>query len=158
MEKFTFFLRGPLSQWVKSQFIVDGIIYCNAEQYMMAQKAIIFNDKEIFEQIMATTSPKEHQALGRQVRGFNQEIWNKVARDVVYIGNYSKFSQNEDLKKILFDTYGTTLVEASPTDLIWGCGFEENDSRILDRAQWLGKNWLGETLTKVREALIESEK
>lgn len=33
-----------------------------------------------------------------------------------------QFSQNDDLKTILFSTYPKTLVEASPYDKIWGIG------------------------------------
>ena len=39
MEKFTFFWSGPFSQWHPSPFIIDGVTYNCAEQYMMAEKA-----------------------------------------------------------------------------------------------------------------------
>lgn len=40
---------GCFSQWQKSYFKADGYEYNCAEQYMMGQKALIFNDKESFE-------------------------------------------------------------------------------------------------------------
>ena len=88
------------------------------------------------------------------VAGFNKEQWEQVARDVVYKGCYAKFTQNQDLKQALLATAGTTLVEASPEDRIWGIGLRKTDPRALNRATWRGTNWLGEILTKVREDLL----
>ena len=36
--------KSCLSQWWDCRFIVDGIPYHTAEQYMMAQKALLFGD------------------------------------------------------------------------------------------------------------------
>jgi hypothetical protein len=44
-------------------------------------------------------------------------------------------------------------VEASPYDRIWGIGLGEEQARITPPEQWLGTNWLGEVLTKLRDDL-----
>src|SRR5579883_1488555 len=44
--QFTFFWHGPFSQWHGCTFRVDGVAYNCAEQYMMAQKAVLFGDEE----------------------------------------------------------------------------------------------------------------
>lgn len=150
MEQFTFFWGGPFSQWYLSTFVVDGITYNCAEQYMMAEKARLFNDFETLAKIMAEKNPRKQKALGREVKGFDVEKWKPVARDIVYKGGEAKFSQNPDLKLVLANTTGTTLVEASPNDDIWGIGLAEGDPRTLSRDTWLGSNWLGEALTKLR--------
>ncbi len=155
MEKFTLFWDGPFSQWEPCQFEVEGITYNCAEQYMMARKAFIFNDDDTCARIMNEDHPREQKKLGRLVKGFNSGSWEYMARDVVYEGNYAKFTQNEELLKKLLATRGTTLVEASPYDCIWGIGLRESDKDALDRSKWRGLNWLGETLTGLREDLIE---
>ena len=38
------------------------------------------------------------------------------------IANYAKYSQNPELRRYLFDTGNSTLVEASPDDTYWGIG------------------------------------
>jgi ribA/ribD-fused uncharacterized protein len=153
-EQFTFFWRGPFSQWHRSSFTVDDITYCTAEQFMMAAKARLFGDSSTERKILRAVSPKEQKALGRAVTPFDEDKWNSVARDLVYQGNHAKFSQNSDLKELLIATQGTTLVEASPFDQVWGIGLAEDDPRALKIETWNGKNWLGEVLTKVREDIM----
>ena len=47
------------SQWWTSPFVVDDVRYNTAEHWMMAQKAFLFNDKEIFAKITAANSAVE---------------------------------------------------------------------------------------------------
>jgi ribA/ribD-fused uncharacterized protein len=63
-------------------------------------------------------------------------------------------SQNKELGDFLKSTEGKLLVEANPYDKIWGVGLAEDDYLILDCHNWLGTNWLGEVLTKVRITLF----
>jgi ribA/ribD-fused uncharacterized protein len=154
-EQFTFFWHGPFSQWHGCWFKVDGVVYNCAEQYMMAQKAALFHDNESLAEIMASDNPRIQKGLGRKVRGFNQSKWDAQSREIVYRGNWAKFTQNDELKQLLLATSGTTLVEASPADRIWGIGLGEDDPQARDRKTWRGRNWLGEVLTKVREDIIK---
>jgi ribA/ribD-fused uncharacterized protein len=165
MENFTYFWknRSPFTQWYPSKF--RGIVpvkenfsiftFTRCEQYMMYRKAAIFGDWEIADLIMETDHPSLHLELGRKVKQFDLNKWNAVAKDIVYDGNLLKFSQNESLKATLFETSGTTLVEASPNDTVWGIGLSQDDPRALSRSTWLGTNWLGEALTEVRNNLMK---
>nr|WP_145403588.1 NADAR family protein [Paenibacillus xylanexedens] len=155
MEKFTFFWHtaSPFSQWHPADFIVNGLQYTSAEQYMMHQKALLFGDLKIAEQIMSTNSASVQKKLGRQVKGFDQTVWEAECQRIVYEGNQAKFTQNEELLEALLATRGTTLVEASPDDRIWGVGLAEDNPRIRNRSTWRGTNWLGEILTRLREEI-----
>lgn len=154
-EKFTFFWDGPFSQWEPCKFIVDGITYNSSEQYMMAYKARVFGDKDTLDRIMEAEHPRDQKKLGRQVKGFNADRWANIAREIVYEGNYAKFTQNPELLEKLLATEGTTLVEASPHDCVWGIGLREDDPDAQDRATWKGTNWLGEILTGLRHDIVE---
>lgn len=157
-QKYYFFWKGPLSQWKVSFFTDDdNVHYCCAEQYMMYKKALLFNDLETANAIMNTSSPKEHQELGRKVKNFNQEIWDQNARNIVYTGNILKFKQNPSLLKLLLATQDKILVEASPFDTIWGIGLNVDDALVTDDSKWKGKNWLGETLTRVKQHFQNGE-
>lgn len=150
-EQFTFFYGGHASQWAPSRFVIDGVIYNCAEQYMMAMKAMLFNDPDALEIIMDTDNPKIQKAAGRTVVGFNQILWEQNCKLFVYRANLAKFMQNPDFLVWLQSTDGTTLVEASPWDKIWGIGLAASDPRCLSRSTWLGTNWLGDIVTQVRE-------
>ncbi len=159
MSQYTFFWKShsPFSQWYLCNFVVDGIEFNCAEQYMMYKKAELFSDLETAKKILESTSPAKQKKLGRQVKGFDQQIWDQHCKQIVYEGNYAKFTQNPDLKEELLKTKGTILVEASPVDRIWGVGLSEEDPRILNPKEWRGRNYLGEILTKLREDLMKSE-
>jgi ribA/ribD-fused uncharacterized protein len=150
MQKFTFFWRGPLSQWARSPFSVEGTEYFCAEQFMMSEKAKLFGDHEINEAIMNADNPSECKQLGRKVKNYNDEAWNAVAKDVVYKANHAKFTQNPELYEKLMASEGE-LVEASPYDKKWGIGLREDDVRAQDKSTWCGTNWLGEVLTQLRD-------
>ena len=157
-EKFTLFYGGYFSQWYRCQFEIDGIEYNCTEQFMMAEKARFFGDADALGRIMKESHPRGQKAIGREVKNFDVAKWNAVARDRVYAGNYAKFTQNKGLKLELEATKGTTLVETSPTDKIWGIGRDSDDPLALNRDTWRGTNWLGEVLNKVRDDIIAGVK
>lgn len=160
-EKFTFFYGGPFSNFYPVYFMdSDGVTYSCTEQYYMAKKALFFKDSFNYEKIMAETNPKQQKFFGRKVANFDKAKWyglgtaENPAKKIMFDGNYLKYSQNEALKKILLKTEGTTLVEASPFDTVWGIGMDANNYFSKYRRYWKGKNWLGEVLTQVRDKLI----
>ncbi len=51
--------KSCLSQWFEAGFDIDGVTYKTAEHWMMAEKARLFGDNEMLEQIIAAPTPKE---------------------------------------------------------------------------------------------------
>jgi len=156
-EEFELFWHGPFSQWHPCTFKVNGVEYCSAEQYMMAQKALLFGDTAVHADIMAEQDPKQIKKYGRLVSNFNKELWDKHRFTIVLGASIAKFTQNPDLKKILMDTELKTLVEASPLDNIWGIKLAADDYRATDRTKWKGINLLGQVLTMTREYIKWTE-
>ena len=117
-DKYVFFFGGICSQWVSSKFTIDGIKYNCAEQYMMAQKALFFKDKEQLQKIMNTDNPRDQKYYGRQVKNFDYKEWSKISRGVVFKGNMAKFTQNPRMLDELLSYGDREMVEASPTDKI----------------------------------------
>ena len=148
-------IKTCMSQWWPSEFTENNVLYKTAEHYMMAQKALLFNDHEIFERILQKESPKDVKDLGRQIRNFNLEIWDQHKFQLVKQGNVLKFSQNEQLKHFLKQTKNKVLVEASPVDKIWGIGLTEDDANAHNPIAWKGENLLGFALMEVRDQLNE---
>lgn len=151
-----YFVGGPFSQWYASPFEAEilnaGTHKFNCcEQYMMAGKALVFNDDDVFNAIMLETNPRKHKELGRQVRDFDPDLWNLVARAIVHQGNVAKFTSTEKLNQYLLGTDDLYLVEGAVYDAVWGVKLAWDDPKIEDPANWQGTNWLGETLMQVRD-------
>ncbi|WP_026212410.1 NADAR family protein [Longispora albida] len=144
---------GCLSQWWPSRFEVDGLVYATAEHYMMWSKATLFGDDEIAAKTLAASTPGAVKALGRQVRGFQQELWEAERFRIVVAGNAAKFGQDAELGAYLAGTGNRVLVEASPVDRIWGIGLAADDPRAGNPQQWRGLNLLGFALMVVRNGL-----
>lgn len=153
MSKYHFFWGGPFSQWCPSKFTIEGVEYNCAEQYMMAQKAILFGDTGIHSKIMACKEPSTQKSLGKKVSGFDLTTWQQNAKLIVYRGNLAKFSQNPNLYEYLVATGDLEIVEASPEDKIWGIGLHESNPDVHDKSKWQGTNWLGEVIMAVRADL-----
>ena len=149
--------KACLSQWFPCSFVVDGQYYNCAEQYMMAEKARIFGDEEIRQQILAEYSQMAMKKLGRKVKNYDDAVWKSVRFDVVVKGKLAKFSQNEKLRNFLISTDDKVLVEASPKDEVWGIGLDEHSSEASSPWKWKGTNLLGFALMEVRDKLRKQE-
>jgi len=146
-------IKTCLSQWWPSPFVENDITYQTAEHYMMAKKALLFNDQQVFEKVLTKKAPKDVKDLGRQIRNFDAAKWDAHKYEIVKQGNLLKFSQNEDLKSFLLQTKSKTLVEASPVDAIWGIGLAEDNSNAFIPGNWKGLNLLGFALMEVRDEI-----
>jgi ribA/ribD-fused uncharacterized protein len=164
-DKFVFFYRNAdiYSNFYKSEFTKNGIAFSCGEQWIMYQKALTFKDKyptnqDIADKILKTNDPGKIKAFGRQVQGYDEIIWSGCRQQKTYEGLIEKFRQNENLKKQILATGTRELVEASPSDKIWGVGLTESDVRIEKKSNWKGQNILGKILTKVRSTLQNEAK
>lgn len=145
--------KSCFSQWYESPFIVNGITYKTTEHWMMANKALLFNDTQSFNQIIECNKPGEAKTLGRQVTGFVEGVWKHHRYQIVILGNIHKFNQNQALGEFLLQTKHRVLVEASPVDTIWGVGLDQNSENIQNVYNWRGLNLLGFALMEVRDFL-----
>ena len=145
--------KGVFSQWYMSPFTIDGIEYNCCEQYMMAQKAVLFNDEKVLEEIMKEKRQKRIKALGRKVKNFDEEVWNQNAQKIVFIANMAKFTQSKELNEMIMNTRNRIIVEASPLDGIWGIKMAEDNEDAADVSKWGGTNYLGFALMNVRETI-----
>ncbi len=155
-DKYVFFYGSCYSQWAMGYIGIEGKVFNCCEQYMMYKKASLFKDDYALLRIFNSPDPAVQKSWGRKVKNFNKDKWEKIARDVVYKANYAKFTQHEDLREQLLATGDKIIVEASPTDCVWGIGMSCDDPRVTDPKNWRGTNWLGEAIMAVRSQ-IKSE-
>ena len=146
------FISGIYSQWYESPMIINGKTFNNCEKWMMYSKARYFNDDYAAELILGTDDPKEQKRLGRLIKNFDDNKWLEICDDIVYNANYAKFSQNDELKKILLASGNKNIAEGSDYDARWGTGLNIEDTIDTPMDQW-GENRLGKSIMDVRKSL-----
>lgn len=148
-----FFWNGPFSQWHPSGFELDGVAFITAEQAMMYLKALLFGDESTAALILKEAEPGRQKALGRRVRGFDEAAWDSAKYDIVKRVSLAKYTQNKGLRRKLFQTAPSLLVEASPVDVVWGIGLDARQAAETPSEFWPGQNLLGQILTETRSEL-----
>ena len=143
--------NGYLSNWYLSEFTVHGVTFSSMEQYMMYEKALLFQDQEAAEKILQTDDVAEIKALGRNVRNFDDKTWVKLREDIVYAGVLEKFRQNPELAEKLGKTGEEIIAECAVNDRIWGIGLSMKDENRYCSDKWRGQNLLGKVLMRVRK-------
>lgn len=142
-----------LSQWYPRTFTLEGIEYETVEQYVLAKKALLFDDLTIYKEIMAEPDPAKCRKLGKRISGIDPKKWDECKSEIMYRGNLAKFSCNYDLQDALLKTGDAILAKASPEDGIWGIGREWDNPKAQNPTTWKGDNLLGEALMRVRDEL-----
>lgn len=140
-----------LSQCYPCSFSDTQYTYNSTEQYLMAQKAILFNDEYNLKCIMSSSSPYMIKKYGKMIQNFNEDVWRLHLENIILQGNLLKFEQNKDLKELLLNTGTKELAEANPYDDFLGIAREAKENLTKDK--WQGKNILGNILMNVREIL-----
>lgn len=153
--EYRFFWGGIYSNWYRCKFFVNGIEYNCSEQYMMYQKALVFDDQETAAKILRSDSPRQQKVFGREIKNYDQATWDAVKYNIVKEGCRAKFAQNPQLKAMIISDYGKEFVEASPEDAIWGIGFDE-DNALQNKENW-GENLLGKLLTELSKEFAEND-
>lgn len=119
----------------------DGVLWPTAEHCYQAQKHRDINYRE---KVRLCKTPEEAIALGRDETSpsYRHDDWLKVRVEVMHEVVYAKFSQHDDLKRLLLDTGDSLIFEHTKNDKFWG-----------DNLDGSGQNNLGKVLMRVREEL-----
>jgi len=155
------------SNWYPAEFDVEVMIngekhkkhFFNSEQYFMYMKAIVFGDYDTAEKILETKNPKKAKALGREVKNYDDKVWNEMRYKIMVDANKAKYGQNKELAALLTseEFKGKGYTESSPLDKIWGTGLGENHPDSDDESKWPGQNLLGKALDEVRNWLLNKK-
>ena len=138
---------GYLSNWYPSPFTVDGKHFVNSEHYFMWKKVMLF-EPELEQLILSTKDPKEMKSIGQKVKNYNNSEWSAVRYEIMKEALFHKFSQNPKLLNNLMWTGNSGIIEASPSDRVWGIGITAVEA-LMDKP-WKGQNLLGKALIETR--------
>jgi ribA/ribD-fused uncharacterized protein len=143
------------SNMFEAPFQVDSVTFPTVEHYFQWSKAKQFGDGTIADKILKTPSAKSVKALGRKVKDFVKEEWDKTKDGVMRTAVKAKFVQHPDLKTKLVETGVRPIGEASARDKYWGIGTSADTSKAGDPTKWPGKNVLGKMLSELRTEFKE---
>lgn len=144
-----------LSSFNPTGYTVKGIRFAHDEQFMMYCKARLFGDLYRAELILNEPDPMGCKRLGKRVYPFDEDTWVLKRRPIVFRGSLQKARENQNVREYLLSTNNALIVEASPTDDIWGVKLKKDDPRIQDPSQWQGLNLRGYVWMDVRRVLQE---
>ena len=145
----------PLSNYFKRDFKKDGRRFTSVEQFITRERARFAGEEpSVIDKIMKENDPAVLRSILIHMRNDGKQAeWEKVAADKVKPAILAKFAQNEDLRQVLLGMEDRLLGEASPRDFFWGIGLPLGAKGVLERANWKGKNVLGNLLMEVRKML-----
>ncbi len=143
---------SPFSNFFWAPIIIAGILYLFCEQYIAAEKAILFDDQETLKKILMSRDPYECKKFGHQIKGFDQEDWDAKAPEVANTCIRAKVDQHKFIKDFLMSTGDKKLAEADK-DSKWACGIALDDKKILNFDNWKRIGHAGKVLMNMRDEL-----
>eukprot|EP00927_Polykrikos_kofoidii_P068457 TRINITY_DN63815_c0_g1_i1.p1 TRINITY_DN63815_c0_g1~~TRINITY_DN63815_c0_g1_i1.p1 ORF type:complete len:295 (+),score=44.18 TRINITY_DN63815_c0_g1_i1:56-940(+) len=147
-----------LPEFVKRPGFPDAVSCSFSEKAIMVMKAALMDDRPTFDKMLRVNDPAAVKKLGRQVKGFDDKLWQRHLEKIAFEAVFQKFSSCDRLREKLLSTGDCILAEATVNDRIWGIGLDVGDPRVQDRTQWQGRNILGKALMDVRSAFKEDNR
>lgn len=130
---------GAFSNFASYPVQIDGKLWPTSEHYFQAMKFASEKDQK---EIRSIKNPMEAARKGRDRRRKLKKNWNSIKDEVMREAVFQKFSQHQELKKLLVSTGTAELVEHTESDSYWGDGGDGS-----------GRNMLGKILMEVRSKL-----
>lgn len=122
-----------------SPFRENGVVFQSTEHYYQYHKCVNDYDRNN----VLTASIEDVYSVGQTVE--ITDNWEERKLDVMFQGNYLKFTQNENLRDSLCNTSESDMIDVPSNafgSLFWGSGINGE-----------GKNWNGKILMAVRDLL-----
>ena len=140
--------------YVKVKFVYEHIQYSTVEQAFQHRKAREAGDQNKQREILFNPDPAIQKRLGHEVQGIDIANWNDNKRSFMKDILIAKFTQKDDLLKLLLDTGEKTLAEANGRDSYFGIGLPLTHPDVLNPEKWAeNSNHLGQVLMEIRQEL-----
>ena len=137
--------ESPFSNLHPASLTVEGQRFSCAKQYTMYHRALLFEDQEGAEDILQCKEPDKMASIrgSRGITGEHLMKWEENAEEIMRDAAVYKYSQNPELKELLFKTGDLYLGQESHNDRFYGTGVVFDSDDALDRNKWTGKNRVG---------------
>jgi predicted NAD-dependent protein-ADP-ribosyltransferase YbiA (DUF1768 family) len=141
-------VHGFLSPYTMVEFIYNSTKYNCLLQAYEGERLNILNRKDIRPVLLKSRNPQQMRLIAAKVTG---QLENP--RELLINILKALTSQHPNLADSLRETGTSTLVFAEVKDGVLGVGMLPNDPQITEKADWKGKNYLGQAWTVVRNEL-----
>lgn len=132
---------GYFSNYWVAPITVEEKVWPSSEHYYQSCKSF---DPEFRERIRTAATPDDAKTLGNSEECEYRDDWDMYKDTAMRIALKAKFTQHEDLKKLLMASNDAILIEDSDRDYYWGCG-----------ADGSGKSMLGKLLMELRSEFLD---
>lgn len=148
--------RGILLNFYKSPFYAlhpfrdELVLYQGPEWRFHSMKPLAMDltpavikrvGPDLHDEIQNALTARNAKEAGHFIKPFNSKYWDTISFRIMLEANMLKFTQNDIARRALLDTGRRPLVEHR-RDKIWG-----------DNLDGSGKNWQGQILMRVRDAI-----
>ena len=144
---------NPLSNFYESKFTVEGIEYISSEQYIQAQKVLLFKDEASYNKIMGATNSLDCKNAAQSVRNFDRSKWETSVGLLCKEGLKAKFNQNPYLLDTLINKTGNKKLVECANDRLWANGILLHSDTCLNQQWWISQGLLGKLLEDIRMEL-----
>ncbi|KAG5486671.1 hypothetical protein LSCM1_07924 [Leishmania martiniquensis] len=135
---------GVLSPLSPSPLVVRHVQYPSLHHYFLCER---FKGSPAEQWVAEATTvwSLDRIVKSAEAEGHQRSNWNKVKVDVMLLGTYLKFKQNEAARSVLLSTHPSLLLYHTPTDDFWGDGGDGKGKNVLGvvtmaaRARLLGE-------------------
>jgi ribA/ribD-fused uncharacterized protein len=134
---------GCFSNFARYPITLADKVWPTSEHWFQAQKFVgTAVEEELGEAIRLEPSPMKAALMGRDRTKPRRADWEAVRDDLMREVVRAKFTQHEDLRRVLLSTGDAVIVEHTAKDDYWGDGGDGS-----------GRNMLGKILMEIRAEL-----
>ena len=141
---------NPLSNFYPTSFDYEGVKYISSEQLIQANKAKLFGDMDIYNQILCSSTSIECKNLSRLIRNVDESKWQEEAASICLPGIRAKFLQNPNIMDTRLSKTGSKRIIECASDRLWGTGIPLGDPGCLDPTKWISQGIMGQILECIR--------
>ena len=140
----------PYSNFHPCQFTVNHHTFHCSEQFIQYQKALMFSDSTMANEILKCETTIDAKRLGYKLNEFDMKRWSADGCSICLDGIREKFVQNPNLLCMLKATAPKLLTEAS-SDRLWQTVVDLWDHQCLNQDKWYSTGWMSAILADIQD-------
>lgn len=151
------FCGGLLSNNYPCKFTIDGVKYCCGVQFLEAQKAKVFQNDDVYEEIMNARNESEVLKCSNKLTNYDEVVWKQHFEEYAMMVLQSRVSSDSQFREYIKNIKEDIIVYSNKDDLISGNGLTMFDTNANNPLYWDGSNLWGFCVMQMRDKLTGKE-